>query len=691
MFHSNNHQLNFLAACRSNLRDAVVTLLRRLGYFSIVLALTASQAVAFEPQTAPAPAPRNATPIVRPTQYHLLPSIYRSQVDPVPSVADSVPLFDNSSVFRFNSGPINSQDARSTTNRISLGGWPSTAASPGRRFQVNASGLPSRMRAFRPAGIPSKYATTVSEPADRFPHLGLLGRRKQPRRQQPLIQQAQYQVPVTTGPGADLAPAFFEEVENPYVNQPVQQMLSPVRETEASEAAQWQQNFTPTGPWEIQPPPSTIRRMSSIAQSSVTDPMMTPVPPIPGQAFSSDMSKHSDHSDPMSNPILNSMSDPYEHEVHALSRQWDLRQKRSFADPTTLFGQNTTAVLADRQTTFQLDALAWFTSSSSLPILATTSAPGTARNEAGILGTPSTSSLFSDDAFSSAVPGFRIQVAKDFVGYGGIDFEFIQLATRSENEFASSADFPILARPFIDALTGSPSADLIAFPGESTGAVQVALDSRFRTAAIHYYQLAVEQSSSSINDQLVAKLQIGPRVATLQETFSSNDQSFDIVNNTSLQRTDALNVENLFVGGEVGLELNRRFKRVDLSAGVSLAAGANRQKLQGNGQSVFTNSTGQTSVSNSGLFNSAVGASDIKSNKFSLIPAAELGIGFQTKWGWKLSFDYNVILWTNTLRVTDLVPTGLDPRFGAAERPFSSLKDDSYLAHGISLGLERRW
>ena len=141
----------------------------------------------------------------------------------------------------------------------------------------------------------------------------------------------------------------------------------------------------------------------------------------------------------------------------------------------------------------------------------------------------------------------------------------------------------------------------------------------------------------------------------------------------------------------MGLELNRRFKRVDLSAGVSLAAGANRQKLQGNGQSVFTNSTGQTSVSNSGLFNSAVGASDIKSNKFSLIPAAELGIGFQTKWGWKLSIDYNVILWTNTLRVTDLVPTGLDPRFGAAERPFSSLKDDSYLAHGISLGLERRW
>ncbi|MEP3480463.1 MAG: BBP7 family outer membrane beta-barrel protein [Fuerstiella sp.] len=712
MFHSNDHRPIFHAACRSNLRHAATTLLRRWVCFSIAIVVTSGHAFAVDPQTAPAAAPRNATPFVRPTQYHLLPPIYRSQVDRVPTVADLVPVLDDSSAFQFVSGPARSSTRGSVSSSSSSGDWPHTEASHGRRATRNASGRLPQVGKFRPARIPSKYASAVSEPqatgrfqqqslSSEIPQMHPQPSRIRPSHPQPShIQQVQHQNTFTTGPGADLAPALFQSVESPYLNQPVQRLKSPVWENEGLEAGQWQDHSGSIVPWEAEPPRTVLRQVSSTDHSPIPDSMMSTAPVVQGDIFPSDTPMSSSNSIPMSSsmtkPILNSMPAPYQHEVHASSCQCDLCQNESFANPAKLFGQAATAIVAERQTTFQFDTLAWFSSSSSLPALATTSAAGTARNDAGILGTAGTSSLFSDDAFSSAVPGFRIQLGTDFAGYGGIDFEYLQLATRSENLFASSADFPILARPFFDVSNGNSSADVIAFPGESTGAIQVALDSRFRTAAIHYYQLAMEEGSTADGDQLVAKLQIGPRVATLQETLFSNDHSFDIVNSTSLQRTDALQVENLFVGGEVGLELNRRFRRVDLSAGVSVAAGVNRQKFQGNGQSVFTDSTGQTSLSDSGWLSSSVGAVDIKRNEFSVIPAAELGIGFQTKWGWKMSVGYNVMLWTNALRVTDQVPTNLDLTFGAAAvggavRPFSSLDDDSYLAHGISFGLERRW
>lgn len=676
MFHSSHHDQFSTSAFASNSGVVFAGSLRQFACLIVVVF-----SVSYVQAADPPPAPRNATPFVRPTQYHLLPPIYRAQVDRVPTVEDLVPMLDDSSSLRLRSGPVGRTTGASGQGASGINltdDWPYTEATHGRRRIGRVSEIPARIGAFRPARVPSKYADNSS---------GFQQVHFQQPEFQPSLQQGQFREGRADAARFDVAPALFEAVSSPFVNQPVQHLVSPVWEGEVLEAEQWSTEPQWSGePWGIERPASAIRTVNYSDNTPIPDPMMTTSPETPLSA-----SPFTSESIPMSAPYGQEI-----HSVHPSDCQCDFCQSNSFTDPGVLFGNQPTAIISERQTTVRFDSLAWWSNSSSLPALASTSVAGTARNAAGVLGNPGTMSLFADNAFSAATPGFRIQLDRDLEGYGGIDFEFLQLATRSENLSASSAQFPILARPFTDITNGNQAASVIAFPGEHTGAIQLAMDSRFRSAAVHYYQLAMEEGSRSRDDQLVAKFQIGPRIATLQETLWTNDHSFDIVNNTSVQRTDAFKVENLFVGGEVGLELNRRFQHLDLSAGLSLAVGANRQKFQANGQSVLTDAVGQTSTSDSGWLSSSVGAGEIKRNQFSVIPAAELGIGFQTRWGWKLSFGYNMMLWTNAVRVTEQIPTGLNPTFGGgavggAMRPFSSLKDESFLAHGVSFGLERRW
>lgn len=621
MFHSSHHEHFSSTGSRLESRVAFASKLRRV---TLLIAATICVNSAFAAD--PPPAPRSATPFVRPTQYHLLPPIPKTEVDRVPTVDDLVPVLDDSSVLTLMSAPVRRTTVASEQSVQEE--WPYTEAAYGRHGIRSVPESPERIGAFRPARVPSKYAT-----------------------QQAPIDQAN-----GTEPRYASTPALFETVSSPFVNQPVEHLDSPVWDNE-------------------------IQTVSHSVNVPIPDPLTSPPATLlpPGATIE--------------------MQPPYPQEadtVHSVDCQCEFCQGTGLGDPGILFGSQPTAIVSQRATTVRLDGLVWWSNSSSLPALATTSPAGTALNSAGILNNAGTTSVFDDHAFDQAAPGYRVQVDHDLEGYGGIDFEFLQLGTRSENMMASSSQYPILARPFTNITDGTEAASVIAFPATSTGAIQIGMDSRFRSAAIHYYQLAMEESSRSDDDQFVAKFQIGPRIATLQETLWTNDHSFDLANNTSIQRTDAMKVENLFVGGEVGMQLNRRFQNVDLTAGLSLAMGANRQKSQANGRSVFTDAAGQASTSDSGWLQTSVGAGEIKRNQFSVIPAAELGIGFQTRWGWKLSFGYNVMLWTNSLRVTEQLPTGLDPTFGGGApggvvRPFSSLINDSFLAHGVSFGIERRW
>jgi hypothetical protein len=66
---------------------------------------------------------------------------------------------------------------------------------------------------------------------------------------------------------------------------------------------------------------------------------------------------------------------------------------------------------------------------------------------------------------------------------------------------------------------------------------------------------------------------------------------------------------------------------------------------------------------------------------------------------WRASVGYSLLYWGSVLRATEQIDPVINPGLLPPEqnpltgdlRPASLMQDSSYLAHGITFGLERRW
>src|SRR5262245_31050548 len=133
--------------------------------------------------------------------------------------------------------------------------------------------------------------------------------------------------------------------------------------------------------------------------------------------------------------------------------------------------------------------LLWSAKGDKLPPLVTTSPAGTPAPLAGVLGTPGTSVLFGDSSVNDRWrSGVRVSAGYWFdpLHTTGIEANFFMLNPNSTGFAASSNGNAILARPFVDAITGLPAAQLIAFPGFSAGSVAINDTSRLLGAGAAY-------------------------------------------------------------------------------------------------------------------------------------------------------------------------------------------------------------
>ena len=116
-----------------------------------------------------------------------------------------------------------------------------------------------------------------------------------------------------------------------------------------------------------------------------------------------------------------------------------------------------------------------------LPALVTTSPPSTPQTAAGVLGqtVTTTAILFGGDRVNTeARSGIRAALGGyiDQAGQYAIEAGFFSLESQSSSFHGSSNGSTILARPITDATTLSPIAELVGFPGLSSGSIN-AVDS----------------------------------------------------------------------------------------------------------------------------------------------------------------------------------------------------------------------
>lgn len=378
---------------------------------------------------------------------------------------------------------------------------------------------------------------------------------------------------------------------------------------------------------------------------------------------------------------------------------------------------------------FSAESLIWWTSQPDVPVIATTSTQGTPGLQAGILGQPQTGELWGGgDLFDLTRGGVRLRAGQwsDDNDGSGIQAEFLMLGSAGHNFFGQSNGNPILARPFVNQETGFADAQLIGFPGLSTGSLAFNAETRMYSVGLHYWAELIAEyddgcgeggcgsscgsgcgsgcgsccrsSSSCQQTDRIFGVKIGPRFIHHDDTILADEFLTGLASGNQFRILDSFKTENSFLGGEIGLRAQRNKGIYSMDLGLNLGIGATRQELDVSGLTTVTTPAGLQTTTAGGFLAQSTNSGSWDKTKFSLVPSLEFKLGMEAGNGWRFAVGYDFMYWTNVLRASeqidtvihpDLFPPAVNPT--SATRPGPLLNESDYFAHGISISIERRW
>lgn len=348
-------------------------------------------------------------------------------------------------------------------------------------------------------------------------------------------------------------------------------------------------------------------------------------------------------------------------------------------------------------TSFSLrgELLYWWNSPLNTPVLGTTSPANVPVADAGVLGEPGTSALLGTELNDDARWGGRFtgNFWFDPMQNRGVEVSYTFLPGDDVNYAVSSNQLSVIARPFFNTETGLPDAELVAYPGQLTGALGISASSFFNTGDIAYRWNVCRDCNRRID------LMAGLRFAYLhdqihiREQLTSISQTSGIVPGTSIIVHDDFDAANYFHGIELGIAGQRdtMFGLADFWLKTSLGNTHMKSKITG---STSTSVNGQTVTTNEGFLALPTNIGDRSRDEFTTF--VELGGKLNRDFGaWRCSIGYTVLLWSDVGRAGDLIDTNVNtsqlppgPLVGAPTPRFND-RQASFWAQGLTFGLER--
>jgi hypothetical protein len=343
---------------------------------------------------------------------------------------------------------------------------------------------------------------------------------------------------------------------------------------------------------------------------------------------------------------------------------------------------------------FGADYLLWWIKGSDLPPLVTTG------SAAGALGQPGTSVLFGGHIENEERSGARFST-----GYWltddhllGIEGNFFFLGKRTVNSVASSASFPVIARPFIDATTGAETVSLVSFPGVQSGSVASSLSSRLSGTEANFRSEWTRTASYRID------LLAGFRYLELLESLQIDEAStvaptVPAFGGASLTTSDFFGARNYFYGGQIGTEAVFTMNRASLGVLSKVALGSNHEIVSIFGGSTLINGPVGTMTSvASGKLALPTNIGRYSRDEFAVVPEVVINLGYQVTQHLKASVGYSFLYWSDVSRPGDQIdrtvnptqipgPLGNSVLVGPA-RPTFAFRGTDFWAQGINFGLE---
>ncbi|MCY2987959.1 MAG: BBP7 family outer membrane beta-barrel protein [Planctomycetota bacterium] len=346
---------------------------------------------------------------------------------------------------------------------------------------------------------------------------------------------------------------------------------------------------------------------------------------------------------------------------------------------------------------FRAEALMWWSKSSVIPPLVTTSPIGTAPENAGVLGN-NTAILFGNrDLTDTFQPGGRITIGYwigDDLGLG-VEASYLALNSQSASYLATSPETAILARPYFDLQTNSQAAMLVAHPDFLDGTISVHTSTEFQTAeALLRWDLPLAWFDR-------AGVLIGYRYAQQEDAIQINQMSRWITAQgvipagTTKQLTDAFATKNQFHGAELGLVLQKGFDPWSIELVTKLGIGNSHTSVDIAGSTVTSVPGLAPAPFVGGLLAQSTNIGTHESNTFALLPEVGLTVGYDITCNLKLFAGYTFLYWPKVARVSDQIDLSLSQLPPEAptgvRRPQVPLETTGFWVQGINLGLQYRF
>ena len=348
--------------------------------------------------------------------------------------------------------------------------------------------------------------------------------------------------------------------------------------------------------------------------------------------------------------------------------------------------------------------LAWWTKGADYPVLVTTSPDGTAQNIAGVLGQPTTTTLFGGESYNSDIrSGYRISMG-EWLGpcrQFGIEGSYFNLGEVTTSFADSSLNRQIIARPFYNVSLPGEDAQLVAYTNPAAGPAVSG-------------NIAVDITTELIGGELMARRSVirgcgrnldvlaGWRYGRLKdsmlvtESITSVDGSEFGPIGATLDVFDLFETTNDFNGFQFGFEAEWEHCRWTLEIIAKLALGNTRSVVEIDGQTVTTVNAAAASTA-AGLLALPSNMGRHERDSFSVMPELGVNLHYDLTCRLRMSVGYTFIYWSQVARPGEQIDTDLNltqippgPLVGAA-RPEFNFDLVDFWAQGITAGIEYRF
>ncbi len=363
----------------------------------------------------------------------------------------------------------------------------------------------------------------------------------------------------------------------------------------------------------------------------------------------------------------------------------------------------------------------WFRSAPVSPaVLTTGNLTSPTSLGSGILGTPSTSVLAGNGYLNQGpYSGFRIGAGvMDCACTIGGEGSFFYLAQRGITETFSSngSGSPLLARPIIDARTGSETVLFVSAPNAFSGSFNLQSSTEFFGADGNLL-LPMARCAACYPDEVgfyVTGLG-GFLYLNLRDdlTMSQNStvlplgvgffNSIPVPPGGRIGLVDDIRTLNQFYGGQIGIKAGVNWWRFALYGTAKLGLGSMREQANLTGStSAFIPTVGTTVTTPGGLYVLATNAGTHSRNITAFVPQGTLNFAVEITTQIQLHVGYTILWISDVARSGNLIdrtinrtelPTSqtFNPTIPGPQRPGFSWTGTDFWAQGINVGLNIRF